>query len=97
MARAHRAVARCSSRRSCTRFQERGEVEPTLDVVTTAYVMRDLLDRTMKARVLFGQPGYADAIATLVRRALSPAEAPQPARAPRRPPPGSSARGRAAT
>ena len=38
---------------------------------TTAYVMRDLLDRTMKARVLFGETGYAEAIATLVRRALS--------------------------
>jgi hypothetical protein len=34
--------------------------------------MRDLLDRTMKARVLFGETGYADAIATLVERALSP-------------------------
>ena len=52
-------------------LQGRGEVEPTLDVVTTAYVMRDLLDRTMKARVLFGETGYAEAIATLVRRALS--------------------------
>ena len=55
-----------------TRLQVRGDVEETLDVVTTAYVMRDLLDRTMKARVLFGETGYADAIATLVRRALSP-------------------------
>lgn len=54
------------------RLQTRGEIEPTLNVVTTAYVMRDLLDRTMKARVLFGETGYADAIATLVRRALSP-------------------------
>ena len=54
-----------------TRLQVRGDVEETLDVVTTAYVMRDLLDRTMKARVLFGEFGYADAIATLVRRALS--------------------------
>ncbi len=53
------------------RLQERGEVEPSLDVTTTAYVMRDLLDRTMKARVLFGETAYADAIATLVRRALS--------------------------
>lgn len=53
------------------RLQDRGHVEPSLDVVTTAYVMRDLLDRTMKARVLFGETGYADAIATLVRRALS--------------------------
>jgi AcrR family transcriptional regulator len=53
------------------RLQERGEVEPSLDVETTAYILRDLLDRTMKARVLFGEYGYADAIATLVRRALS--------------------------
>ena len=52
-------------------LQARGEVEPSLDVVTTAYVMRDLLDRTMKARVLFGEFGYAEAIATLVGRALS--------------------------
>ena len=55
------------------RLQDRGEVERSLDVETTAYVMRDLLDRTMKARVLFGETHYADAIATLVRRALSPA------------------------
>jgi AcrR family transcriptional regulator len=53
-------------------LQMRGEVEESLDVVTTAYIMRDLLDRTMKARVLFGELAYADAIATLVRRALSP-------------------------
>ena len=53
------------------RLQARGEVEPTLDVETTAYVMRDLLDRTMKARVLFREVAYADAIATLVHRALS--------------------------
>ncbi len=52
-------------------LQDRGEVEPGLDVVTTAYVLRDLLDRTMKARVLFGDDRYADAIATLVRRALA--------------------------
>ena len=52
-------------------LQARGEVEPSLDVETTAYVLRDLLDRTMKARVLFGENAYADAIATLVRRALS--------------------------
>ena len=54
------------------RLQERGEIEESLDVETTAYVMRDLLDRTMKARVLFGETEYADAISTLVRRALSP-------------------------
>ena len=52
-------------------FQERGEVRRDLDVELTAYVLRDLLDRTMKARVLFGDERYADAIATLVRRALA--------------------------
>jgi AcrR family transcriptional regulator len=52
-------------------LQQRGEVEPSLDIETTAYVMRDLLDRTMKARVLFGERTYADAIATLVGRALA--------------------------
>jgi AcrR family transcriptional regulator len=52
-------------------LQERGDVERSLDVERTAYVMRDLLDRTMKARVLFAETGYADAIAVLVRRALS--------------------------
>jgi AcrR family transcriptional regulator len=54
------------------RLQGRGEIGSALDIETTAYVMRDLLDRTMKARVLFGEMVYADAIATLVRRALSP-------------------------
>jgi len=54
------------------KLQTRGEVAADLDVTTTAYVMRDLLDRTMKARVLFGETGYADAIATLVERALAP-------------------------
>ena len=54
------------------KLQLRGEIDGDLDLETTAYVMRDLLDRTMKARVLFGEFGYADAIATLVRRALSP-------------------------
>lgn len=52
-------------------YQQRGLVEPTLDVPTTANVLRDLLDRAMKARVLFGQQEYAMATATLVRRALA--------------------------
>lgn len=55
------------------RHQQRGEIDASLDVVTTAYVLRDLLDRTMKARVLFAEREYASAIATLVRRALTPA------------------------
>jgi AcrR family transcriptional regulator len=54
-----------------TRLQVKGQVDESLDVVTTGYIMRDLLDRTMKARVLFGETDYADAIATLVGRALS--------------------------
>jgi AcrR family transcriptional regulator len=56
-----------------TKLQNKGEIDDDLDIETTAYVMRDLLDRTMKARVLFSEFGYAEAIATLVRRALSPA------------------------
>jgi hypothetical protein len=53
------------------RYQELGLVEPSLDVPTTANVLRDLLDRAIKARVLFGQQEYALATATLVRRALA--------------------------
>ena len=60
-----------SIERFLTRFQEQGLVERTLDVPTTANVLRDLLDRAMKARVLFGQQEYALATATLVRRALA--------------------------
>jgi AcrR family transcriptional regulator len=52
-------------------FQELGSVDASLDVATTAYVLRDLLDRAAKARVLFGQQEYALATATLVRRALA--------------------------
>lgn len=52
-------------------FQERGAVDGSLDVPTTANVLRDLLDRAVKARVLFGQQEYALATATLVRRALA--------------------------
>ena len=53
------------------RYQEAGLVERSLDVATTANVLRDLLDRAIKARVLFGQQEYALATATLVRRALA--------------------------
>jgi AcrR family transcriptional regulator len=53
------------------RYQEMGLVEASLDVTTTANVLRDLLDRAAKARVLFGQQEYALATATLVRRALA--------------------------
>jgi AcrR family transcriptional regulator len=54
------------------RFQASGDVSTTLDLVTTTYILRDLLDRAAKARVLFNQTGYADATVTLLRRALSP-------------------------
>ena len=53
------------------RFQDKGLVEGSLDVPTTANVLRDLLDRAVKARVLFGKQEYALATATLVRRALA--------------------------
>lgn len=53
------------------RFQERGEIEPSLDVTTTACLLRDVLDRAVKARVLFGQTRYAESVATLSHRALA--------------------------
>jgi AcrR family transcriptional regulator len=53
------------------RFQERGEIESSLDVTTTACVLRDVLDRSLKARVLFGNTSYAESVATLSHRALS--------------------------
>jgi AcrR family transcriptional regulator len=52
-------------------FQRRGEIAPDLDPITTAYVLRDLLDRSMKAKVHFGEEGYAEATSTLVLRALA--------------------------
>ena len=54
-----------------TRFQASGEIEPTLDVVTTAYVLRDLLDRSLKAKLCFGQDTWAEQTSVLVRRALA--------------------------
>ena len=53
------------------RFQASGEVASSLDVMTTACVLRDILDRSMKAKVLFGQAHYAAATSVLVQRALS--------------------------
>ena len=53
------------------RFQATGEIEPSLDAFTTTLVLRDLLDRAMKAKVLFGNVGYAEATVTLVQRALA--------------------------
>ena len=57
--------------RFLTRFQENGRIERSLDVFTTTLVLRDILDRAMKAKVLFGNVGYADATVTLVSRALT--------------------------
>lgn len=53
------------------RFQASGEVAASVDVPTVTLLVRDLLDRGAKARVLFGQPGYADATVKLLRRALA--------------------------
>ena len=53
------------------RFQQSGDVTSSLDVTTTTYLVRDLLDRGAKARVLFNQPGYAEATVNLLRRALA--------------------------
>jgi AcrR family transcriptional regulator len=52
------------------RFQASGDVAESLDITTTACVLRDVLDRSMKAKVLFGQDHYADATSVLVRRAI---------------------------
>ncbi|HWT95214.1 MAG TPA: hypothetical protein VN238_19615 [Solirubrobacteraceae bacterium] len=50
--------------------QELGVVNRDLDVDTTAFVLRDVLDRTAKAYVVFGQRPYREASAALVRAAL---------------------------
>ena len=54
------------------RFQASGEVAGDIDVVTTAYVLRDLLDRAAKAQVLFDRRNYAAATSRLVAHALAP-------------------------
>jgi AcrR family transcriptional regulator len=53
------------------KFQATGELEVDIDVVTTAFVLRDLLDRAAKAQVLFDHHDYASATAKLVQRALA--------------------------
>jgi AcrR family transcriptional regulator len=60
-----------SLERFLDRFRATGEIEPSLDVFTTTLVLRDILDRAMKAKVLFGNVGYAEATVTLVQRALA--------------------------
>ena len=57
--------------RFITHFQSTGEVDASIDVATTTYLVRDILDRASKARVLFHQPGYADATVKLLRGALA--------------------------
>jgi AcrR family transcriptional regulator len=54
-------------------LQGAGHVDAALDPHMTAFVLRDVLDRSMKARVLFGNEAYARATSELVRRALAPA------------------------
>ncbi len=54
------------------RMQAIGQVDDTLDPRTTACVLRDVLDRSMKAKCLFGKDDYARATSVLVRRALAP-------------------------
>ena len=46
----------------------------SVDVTTSAYVLRDLLDRAAKAQVLFDNHDYAAATAALVRSALGAGE-----------------------
>ena len=53
------------------RFQAAGKIEPSLDPQTTAFVLRDLLDRSIKAKVCFGQDRWAEETSVLLRRALS--------------------------
>lgn len=53
------------------RFQASGDIDAGLDPTTTAYVLRDLIDRSIKAKVCFGQDSYAEATSLLVRRALT--------------------------
>jgi len=52
-------------------FQKRGDVSQAIDLTTTTYLVRDLLDRAAKARVLFRQAGYAEATVKLLRGALA--------------------------
>ena len=53
------------------RYQKAGDVSQDLDVENTAMVMRDVVDRAVKAKVLFDRPAYAEAMVTVLRRALA--------------------------
>jgi hypothetical protein len=57
--------------RLLTRFQKSGDVDPTIDIRTTSFLVRDLLDRAAKAQIIFDQREYADATVNLLRAALS--------------------------
>ena len=52
------------------RFQQRGEIESDIDVMTTGCILRDCLDRAVKAKILFGREDYAAGLAKLSIRAL---------------------------
>ena len=67
----HTAPHRAVLEEFLQRFQASGEIEPTLDVTTTAYVLRDLLDRSIKAKLCFDQDLWAEQTSVLVRRALA--------------------------
>jgi AcrR family transcriptional regulator len=51
-------------------FQASGEVRDDIDVKTVSLVLRDLLDRSAKAQVVFNHLDYATATTKLIRRAL---------------------------
>ena len=65
------AAWRAGIERLLTSFQERGEVDATIDVRTTSFLVRDLLDRAAKAQIIFDQREYADATVNLLRAALA--------------------------
>ena len=67
----HTAPFRAVLEEFLRRFQQSGAIEPSLDVATTAYVLRDLLDRSIKAKLCFGQDLWAEQTSVLVRRALA--------------------------
>ncbi len=58
-------------REALERFLVRFADDADFDVVTAAFVLRDLLDRAAKAQVVFDHRDYASATAALVRRALA--------------------------
>jgi hypothetical protein len=50
--------------------QARGIVRADVDAASTALVLRDTLDRTAKACILFGHEGYRETAVALIRAAL---------------------------